>query len=93
MGVSSNSVIENNLYVKQSIFLSDQLKNLATIEANTINIGDKTLNTVISGDSVVIDADRVVLKLSDSMYGTKNPNELNLTNVSEGTLYFMIETD
>lgn len=93
MGVSSNSVIENNLYVKQSIFLSDQLKNLATIEANTINIGDKTLNTVISGDSVVIDADRVVLKLSDSIYGTKNPNELNLTNVSEGTLYFMIETD
>ena len=90
----NSQVINKNLIVNGSIKLSENMKNVAEIANGSMVLGDSNTDIVLSGQNVTLNGSRLILnQTSNTMYGTTNPNELDLRNIKEGTLYFMIDID
>ena len=91
----NNQVINKNLIVNGSIKISENMKNVAEISNGSMILGDSSTDMVLSGQNVTLSGSRLILNQtsSNTMYGTTNPNELDLRNVKEGTIYFMIDID
>ena len=65
-----------------------------SITANdTISISSNKNINIDSSSVVSIGAKRLVLNNKDFIYGTTDPNEVVLPNLSEGTLYFRLLRD
>lgn len=75
--------------------ISISSNNTIAISANNdISITSLNKNINLNSPSVVtISAKRFVLNNKDFIYGTTDPNEVVLPNLSEGTLYFRLLRD
>ena len=90
----NSQVINKNLIVNGSIKLSENMKNVAEIANGSMVFGESDTDVVMSGKDLTLSGSRLILnQTSNTMYGTTNPNELDLRNIKEGTLYFMIDID
>ena len=54
-----------------------------------------TLNnmTLESNKTLMLSANRIVLQNHGNLYGTEDPNDMDLSDIKEGTLYFRILED
>ena len=106
MGVFRDSIIHGILNITKQLKMGSKMRNVAKVDQDTVEMGDKDAPTHIygadiefGGDAIriigkhtIVDTDTFRLSNGGLMYGTKDPDDVDFgtQDIPDGTIYFKI---
>ena len=106
MSVLRDSIVHGILHITKQLRMGSKMRNIAKVEQDTIEMGDKESEMKMLGSNIEFGADAIrmtgqrtiidtnTLKLNSAglMYGTKDPDDVDFgtTDIPDGTIYFKL---